>query len=697
MAKTHNTPSAGNRVFGNPYLSLILISLISIIAYSNSFSVPFHFDDIPNIANNSSIRDLSSFPEPAGTGQFIPTRSIGYLSFALNYTFHGLDVTGYHAVNLLIHIINAILLYSLVMMTFKTPRLDGSVLREKSGHIALFAGLLFAAHPLQTQAVTYIVQRFASLAAMFCLLSLVMYIKSRQISEEADDQGLEAGLFSGKNLFYYALSVFSAVLAMKTKEIAFTLPVMVAVYEFLFFKGKIKRRILYLTPLLLTMLIIPLTLIDINRPVGDVISDVSEKTMVQPVVSRGEYLFTQFRVIATYIRLLFLPINQHVDYHYPVSSSFFTPDVYLSFVFLLIIACSGIYIFCRSGNSAPHTRLITFGIFWFFITLSVESGIIPIRDVMFEHRVYLPSAGVFIAVSTIAFMALHKIQSRKKGLDILFVCILAIIVLVLAAATFARNRIWGSELTLWEEVTERSPDNARGHYNLGTIYKGKGRIQDAVHQYETAIRLDPEYAEAYNNLGNIYREKGSLDKAIELYRTAIISYPQYSKAYNNLGAAYALKGALQKAEENYLTALKFDPDFAEAYNNLGSIYKSRGQLNDAVIHFKKAIELQPSFAEAYNNLGNMYKSRGSVDEAIRLYNEAIRLDPLYITAINNIGMAYFDKGDIETAISFFREAIRIDPMNADAHYNLGIAYGEKGLAGPAASEMRKGMELRKQR
>ncbi|MEN8264842.1 MAG: tetratricopeptide repeat protein [Nitrospirota bacterium] len=691
MAEIQNTPSTTIRLFGNPYLAFIVIALVSIAAYSNSFNVPFHFDDRNNIVENPFIKNLS----PSNIENFPGNRFVGFFTFTLNHHLHGLNVTGYHAVNLLIHIINAILIYSLVMITFKTPKLETSALREKSGYIALFSGLLFASHPLQTQAVTYIVQRFASLATLFYLLSLVMYIKARQTTEEVGDKEQETGVFSGKHLFFYSLSVVSAVLAMKTKEIAFTLPIMISLYEFFFFKGKIRRRILYLTPLLLTMFIIPLTLLDISKPVGAVIGDVSEKTMLPTLLSREEYLLTEFRVIVTYLRLLFLPINQHVDYHYPVSSSFFSADVFLSFVFLLIIAGSGIYIFWRFRNTAPDTRLITFGVFWFFITLSVESSIIPITDVIFEHRVYLPSAWFFIAICTISFMISYKIQNRKKGFEIFHVCVLSIVVLVLATATFARNKVWENELTLWENVTRKSPDNARGHYNLGTAYKGEGRIQDAVKQYEITIGLDPEYAAAYNNLGNIYRDKGHLDKAIELYRAAIISYPQYSKAYNNLGAAYGLKDSLQKAEEYYLIALKYDPDFAEAYNNLGSIYKSRGQLNDAIIYFKRAIELHPSFTKAYNNLGNIYKSQGSIDEAIKLYDEAIRLDPLNITAINNIGMAYFDKGNIETAISYFKDAIIIDPTNADAHYNLGIAYGEKGLSGPATSEMRKGMELRR--
>ncbi|MDP2167408.1 MAG: hypothetical protein Q8J64_03645, partial [Thermodesulfovibrionales bacterium] len=383
---------------------LALIALLGLLAYSNTFDVPFQWDDkYTFIEGNPIIKDLGYFLEPSKAEGLelydtLKTRYVGYLTFALNYKLHGLDVRGYHIVNIAIHIINSLLVYFLVVLTFRTPFLSNPLFLNnppsppfakgglsEGNLIALFSALLFVSHPVQTEAVTYIFQRLASLCAFFYMLSLLLYIKSRLTEKKT-------------KYAFYAMSLFSAVLAAKTKENAFTLPLVIALYEFFFFKGSINRRMLGLVPLLLTMLIIPLSLTGIDKPAGEIISGIGPITEGYQDILRWDYLFTQFRVIPTYIRLLFLPINQNIDYDYPVYNSFFDLEVLLSFFFLLSIFGSALYLFYRS-KFKPDLRLISFGIFWFFITLSVESSIIPIPMVINEYRLYLPSFGAFAAAA----------------------------------------------------------------------------------------------------------------------------------------------------------------------------------------------------------------------------------------------------------------------------------------------------------
>ncbi|MBI4837893.1 MAG: hypothetical protein HY806_01860 [Nitrospirae bacterium] len=357
-----------------PLFHILLIVIIGLISYSNTFNVPFYLDDVPNIAENPIIKNFQYFTDPSNakglplyTG--FKMRFIGYLTFALNYKLHDLDVTGYHIFNISVHIINALLIYWLILLTFQTPwfsviarrettkqsplpeiapaenrhRNDSRVLFQPSplilhpSLIAFFSALIFVSHPIQTQAVTYTVQRFTSLATMFYLISLVMYIKSRLrwTIKATVEAKAEVNIFS--TLTFYFLSLLSAVLAMKTKEIAFTLPVTIAIYEFMFFNGKIKKKVLYLIPLLLTLFIIPLNIVDLSKNIGNLMDKISDATKVQIVsMTRWDYLFTQFRVIVTYIRLLFLPINQNLDYDYPIYYSLLNPDVFLSFLFLLL-------------------------------------------------------------------------------------------------------------------------------------------------------------------------------------------------------------------------------------------------------------------------------------------------------------------------------------------------------------------------
>ena len=241
--------------FEKTVVHLFLLCAVGLIIYSNTFHVPFQCDEDYLIKNNPIVKDFNYFIEPSkarGLDQYgaLQTRYVGFLTFALNYKFDGFDVAGYHAVNLSIHILNAFLVYFLVLLTFRTPFLTRSRLTEKAGVAALFSALLFISHPVQTEAVTYIFQRLASLVTFFYLLSLTAYVKSRLSSGRTQRIG------------FFLLSVFSAIIAMKTKENAFTLPIMIALYEFFFLEDSLRRRIVRFIPLLLTMAIIPLARMD---------------------------------------------------------------------------------------------------------------------------------------------------------------------------------------------------------------------------------------------------------------------------------------------------------------------------------------------------------------------------------------------------------------------------------------------------
>ena len=483
------------KTLDRPVLHLILISLLGLIAYSNTFNAPFQWNDRYYISQNPIIQDLDNFIDLREAGKFkfydmLRNRYVGYLTFALNYRLHGLDVTGYHIFNFFIHIANAILIYFFVVMTFKTPPFKDNILGTYSRHIALCSSFFFVAHPIQTEAVTYIFQRLASLAAFFYLLSLVLYIKWRFLSELRFNKGGHEGIFEKRNVLYL-LALLSAVLAMKTKENAFTLPIMITLYELFFFNGPIiKRRMLFLVPLLLTSLIVPLT-----HSGG---AEVAARGFRG--ISRWDYLFTQFRVIVTYIRLLILPVGQNIYHDYPVFDSFLKPPVLMSFMFLLSIAGCGAYMFWRSMDK-PHFRLFSFGIFWFFITLSVESSIIPIPMLMNEYRVYLPSVGAFLVISLLAAALLANLKTRLR---VIAIFIAVIIPLLLVAVTHTRNDLWRSETSLWEDAVSKSPNNALSHLALGNAYMRSGRLQDALKELTRAVDLDPYCLGAYLSRGTVY-------------------------------------------------------------------------------------------------------------------------------------------------------------------------------------------------
>jgi tetratricopeptide (TPR) repeat protein len=604
--------------FKKTTLHLWLIVVLGILVYSNTLDVPFHFDDQEAIVQNPIIRDLGLLSDSERAKCFLtyPTlkrRFMGVLSFALNYRVHGLDVTGYHIINLSIHILNGMLVYFLVVLTFLTPRLENSGMKRNSVHIALFSALLFIAHPIQTQAVTYIVQRYTSLAAMFFLASLVFYIKSRLTVNQKPGTRKNGNVYT---FIFYFLSLAFAVLAMKTKEIAFTLPLLIALYEFSFFRAPFKRRCLYLVPFLITMPVIPLTLVGLDMPIENVLGEAS---VVH--ISRHDYLLTELRVLVTYLRLLVLPVNQNLDYDYNLYQSVMNPQVLLSFLFLLGIFGLGVYLH-RDRRRDAALSLAAFGIFWFFITLSVESGLVPLHPI-YEHRVYLPGVGMITALTVFAFFASY----RWPGMRMPVTAALAVIVVVFASAAYSRNSIWQSGERLWEDVVRKSPENARGRNNLGLAYMSRGMTDKAIVQFRAALERDPGYEEAHINLGNIYMAKGLKDEAMGHYFKASKINPYNAVAYYNLGVLNVDKGNLDKAAEHFRAALKIRPDHVMAHNNLGSIHFERGEIDKAIKYYSSAIELDPGRPDTHFNLGLAYIRKGRVEDAVKEMRIVLRISP----------------------------------------------------------------------
>jgi tetratricopeptide (TPR) repeat protein len=661
------------------FLHITIITITALLIYSNTFSAPFHFDDEPNIIENNKIKDLSNFWPPSGT------RYIGFLSFALNHHLGGLEVFGYHLVNIAVHITNGFFLWWLVLLTFKTPVMERAVGRTQPKYfIALTAALIFISHPVQTQVVTYITQRFTSLATLFYLLSLVLFVKWR----------LSRGtLKPGPQAVIYVSSLVSAIVSMKTKEISFTLPFIIVLYEFSFFNDKtLKKRLSYLTPFLLTLAIIPLTLFMQKLGLNDGTPGVAETLRVKQIedlvtLSPHSYLVTQFRVIVTYIRLLLLPVHQNLDYDYPLSHSLFEPGVFFSFIFLLSVFSLAIYIFTRSRKSGNVYALLTaFGFFWFFITLSVESSIIPIGDVINEHRIYLPSIGGVIAFGAGVFYVLDNVKIKISPLHATAILLL-FTALPLSIATYKRNFIWSDEVKLWEDVVRKSPDKVRGHLNLGVAYGGKDQYDLAMREYVSVLKLQHDNSDAHFNIGTIYEKKGRIDEAIEEYKVALMLDPGYVDAHYNLGLVYDKQDRLNEAIEEYISALIVKPDFSDAHYNLGNAYYKKGLMDEAIEEYKLSLSLEPNLAMAHNNLGNAYYKKGLMDEAIEEYKLSLSLKANLAMAHNNLGNVYALQGRIEEAIDEYSKALELDPNYVDARQNLGLVYKQRGLKNEAVKEL----------
>jgi protein O-mannosyl-transferase len=635
---------------------LLLLALLAAAVYSNTFWASFHFDDSSSIVANLRIRDFANFRDFSGS------RDVGYLSFAFNYHFGQLNVFGYHLVNLLIHIISGFLVYALVRLLFRASDSSGAARTTTASWIALAAALLFVAHPIQTQAVTYIVQRFASLAAMFYLLTVVCYLYWRLSPPDRKNRNL-----------WYAGALIATILAMKTKETSFTLPFMLLLIEAVFFAPLIRRSWIRLAPFLLTLPIIPL-----SHPgaLGEGEVGLARQTMG---ISRWDYLLTQFRVITTYLRLLFFPANQNLDYDYPVSHSLFDPPVFFSFLFLSALFVLALYLLFSSRFTPSVSRVTAFGILWFFLTLSIESSIIPIRDVIFEHRLYLPSVGFWLAAATVL---IGFLQQRP----IVGIMAVGALLTVFSVATYQRNKVWQNELTLWSDVVQKSPQKGRGYNNLGLAYADRNRWSEAIQAYKTALVLRPKFAEAHNNLGFASHESGHREEAIREFQTASALKPDYAEPHNNLGNIYQELGRSNEALREYQTAITLNPEFADAHNNLGNVYQELGRRDEAVREFQTALALKPGYAEAHYNLANVYQALGRHDEAVREYQTALALKPGYAEAHYNLANVYQALGRHDEAVRQYQTALTLEPGYSEAHINLAADYKKLGRLDEAIRE-----------
>ena len=601
------------RVFEQNYKLLVfgLILILGLLIYSNTLYSPFYFDDTKFIINNPAIKNNFDLPE---IWAFSPTRFIVLLTLALNYYFGQLNVLGYHIFNLAVHLGGAILVWWFTLLIFSTPAMKQDKLFKSAKLIALFTGLIFLCHPLQTESVTYIWQRCSSLAGFFYLFSVCLYIKSRL--SRIDGQSF------WKWITPYVFSFIFALICSLTKENTVTLPAAIILCEFCFFRSEKGPDYRYSIPFFSLLLVIPAMLFLPGS---------------FSLHSGGSYFLTQSKVLLTYIRLAFIPLNQNLDYDYPVAKSLFDLTVAGAFVLLTGMIAIAIRIFSKY-------RLISFSVLWFFLTLLPDSSFVPLEDVIFEHRLYLSLAGFSLfLVSLICYLFENK--SLRS-----MVIVLLVIISGYAVLTYKRNFIWQDEIVLWNDVVSKSPDKARPYYNRGVVYWSQGKVPEAIADFTKAIARNPDnYAIAYYNRGVAYDEQGLTPQAIADYTKAIIINPKLAEPFNNRGDAYRRLGNIRQAMFDFNKAIEINPKLAEAYVNRGAVYATQGNFTQAILDFNKSIAIKPGYVIAYPNRGNVYAQQGNFTQAIADFTKGIEVDPGYAGNYIHRGNVYFKIKDYDLA------------------------------------------------
>ena len=657
-------------------LFLTLLIAIGFLIYSNTLQSPFTFDDEQAIVENPSIRmtKLSINELIDGAIGWSKNRPIAMVTFALNYYLGEYNPLGYHLVNIWIHIANGLLLYfflkTTLLLAINRENLDTSLDNRTAVTISFFASLLWVVHPVQTNSVTYIVQRMSSLGAMFYLLALLLYVKGRLAQQKAlarrnHPTATNTNKKSNNYYFLFAGCVMATLLSFGCKESTVLLPLFILLYEWYFFQDLstawLKTKFKYIAVVLILLSIAAIIYLG-SDPIEKI---KSLKDFAEGHFTIGQRLWTQTRVVIYYLGLIVYPnpSRLNLDYDFPLSYSLIDPlTTLLCLIIIIGLVFVGIFL-------AKKQRLISFCIFWFFGNLLIESSIIPLA-IIFEHRLYLPSMMVCL-IAVILFFRYIKPAWLPVGIIIALVAIGSY-------WTFERNKVWQDSVTIWTDCTKKSPNKARPYSNLGVALVERKMNEEALPNYLKALQINPNYAQAHFGLAALLEDKGETNEAIKHYRIALQIKPNYEKCHNNLGLVLLEQDQKEEAKKHFKKAIEINPTFAKAYNNLGFAFYKEGRINEAVELYNTALEIDPKSANALLNLGNTMLMQGKTEQAIDFFYKAVKIKPDFAEAHNNLGGQLLSQGKINVARRHLVEALRLDPDLAEAHNNFGIILIQEG-------------------
>ena len=631
--------------------AVVAIVLATASIYARTLDAPFAFDDARHILLNTAIRVTALDVEQlvrAGFESPNASRPLANASFAVNYYYGGHGVRGYHVVNTVIHAAAAVFAYLLAFATIRLARRRDPAGAEGAEAAsawlpALFAGLVFAVHPVQTQAVTYVVQRMTSLSAALTLLALLSYVAGRMSSG------------GWKRLAWWLLGLVSWALALAAKQIAVPLPFVVLLYEWYFFRDLSWRWLARNAAVVAGagVVLAAVALLFLGFDPGETLA----RGYAERDFTAGERVLTQLRVVVLYLGLLVLPLPSRLNLLHPVSTSTSLLDPATTLVCLLLL----VGLLLLAIRLSRRHRLLSFCMLWFFAFLVIESSVVPL-EMIYEHRLYLPMFGFALGLSTLLFEAL---AARR----VLAVAIATASVLLLALGAYQRNVAWLDPVTLWSDVLMKNPQSERGFNNRGTVFEQRGQHELALRDFTRAIALVPDDPEYYSNRGSAYRKLGRHEEALADYGRAIEIRPELALAYNNRGNVHRDLGHNEHAGEDYTEAIRLDPGFVVAYVNRGYVRREQSDHEAALADFTAAIERVPDLASAHFARGLTRHGLGRLEGAESDYTTAIALTPDLAEAYLNRGMLREQRGEFRAAVRDYEALLqrRPDHLRALGH------------------------------
>lgn len=616
-------------------LRWFILLAFGLIIYAQSFGFGFVFDDHIFIVTNEAITDFKKLNEIWGA--FPLTRLIGMYSFAFNYMLNQLNPAGYHIFNFIVHILTTALVWGTAGLLFRIRPAAGmsEFLRRE---LPFVIALLFLVHPCQTQAITYISQRFESLATMFYLAAIYYYLCARTST---------AG---SVRILFWAATAVSVVLGILSKETAFTIPYMILLVELMIIrKGGAASflrwphvSLIFAACLVFAAIWIKLGLSKLDILFSSVVSESHDGDILAPF----QYALTQMRVFLTFARLLVFPVNQNLEYDYPMSTGLFSPP--LTFIGLCLVAAMLALVY-KIRRRLP---LIAFGLVWLLVTFSIN--LVPRPNVIFEHKLYLISFGFFLAATT-ALAMLIRSPKVLSGM-------LVIVVIVLTIVSVQRNHVWSREQLLWEDALKKSPGKARVYANLSRIYSDGGRDTDALELMNKAVLLRPDEYMFYVNRGIIFSRLGMPEEALKDFDKAISLNPRL-EVYMARAEFYLTQNKEDNALADLAEAIRILPQYQNAYIVRGSFWMRKGQYEAALSDFNRALAIAPHNYGALINRGAVYFSTGNYEKALTDFTHAHSIEPTELTHKNR-AYCLLALNQIKEARKEFEAALVLNPDDA---------------------------------
>ncbi len=613
--------------------------------YYNTLEVPFYFDDHANIVNNPNIRvtelDLSKFYTATFEGRVERgnQRPLAYLTFAINYYLGEKNVRGYHIANILIHVTAGILCYFLAVFTFELwdagrhreqlrnagtdPPSDGA--KAKGGSLtaapiflmSLFAACLFVAHPIQTQSVTYIVQRMTSMSTMLFFAALLLYLAGRTSTA------------SKTRILFWVAAFLTWILALGSKQIAATLPAIILLYECFFFRDldpawMKKAAVRFLLPALAVLGILILIYTN-GDPLARIEAGYSKRDF-----TLGQRLATQPRVLILYMSLIAFPAPTRLSLLHSIETSRHLFDPITSFLSLLAI----VGLLVVAIWMARRQRMLSFAVLWFFINLVLESSVLAL-EMVYEHRLYLPMFGVVMGASYLLFVGTTQMFGATRTRNWLPIAAVLIIGFC-AVGTVRRNKAWQAKLPFWAQLASQVPASAqetrvpnrhasRIRNNYGVMLTRAEKFREAYEQYLMSRELDPTYPEAHFNIGITMMRRLKQAEAIDAFTEAIKFQPKYSTAYFHLGRIRAADRQYNEAIKDFTSAVEIYDDFHPAFTERSKAYRKLKEFDLAIADLTRVIELDPKDPARYRERSACYAEMGEFGLSRQDHETAERL------------------------------------------------------------------------